>query len=364
MSQINVNEIYDGNGTDSAKLYGVSMRYGGTNFVNRIINGDMRIDQRNNGASVTPASSTYTLDRWRLGCSQASKLTVQQVSSAPTGFVNSTRITVASAFSPSAGDEFWYQQRIEGFNVSDLAFGSASASTVTISFWVNSSVTGTYSVSLQNNATNYSYVGTITVNAANTWEYKTLTVTGAPAGTWTTDNSVGLYLNIDLGSGSSLNTTAGSWQSGYFRRTSGSVSFVANAGATLNITGVQLEAGSVATPFERRPYGTELALCQRYFQIRTSGSGTAANATTFVGTVPFAVDMRASPTVGLTAALQVTDMWSADYTQSSPNISIPSARVSTSGVNINSGNFSGMTQARPSIINIATGGAITLSSEL
>jgi hypothetical protein len=127
---------------------------------------------------------------------------------------------------------------------------------------------------------------------------------------------------------------------------------------------VQLEAGSVASPFERIDYGRQLIQCQRYYQVRTAGSGTAANSTTFVGTIPFAVDMRASPTVGLTSALQVTDMWSADYTQSSSNISIASARVSTSGVNISASNFSGMTQARPEIINIATGGAITLSSEL
>ena len=273
-------------------------------FRNRIINGDMRIDQRNAGASVTPTASTYTLDRWRFGCSQASKVSVQQSTTAPSGFTNSTILTVGAAanVTVASGDEFWYQQRIEGFNVADLAFGTASALTFTVSFWVRSSVTGTYAASFQNNATNYSYVSTFTINSANTFEYKTLTIPGPTAGTWTTDNTVGLYLAIDLGSGSSMNTTAGSWQSGYYRRTSGCVSWVTNNSATFYITGVQLETGSVATPFERRPYGTELMLCQRYYFRTTSddtaymfGGAYADSATRGFAYGSFPVTMRVAP---------------------------------------------------------------------
>ena len=374
MSQVNTNAIYDASGGQSAQLYGVSMRYGGTNFVNRIINGDMRIDQRNAGASVTnQASRIYTLDRWAYVASQSSKFTVQQTPSATetgyatrvaAGFTNYLAVTSSSAYSVGSSDYFVIQQRIEGYNSADLAWGTASAKTVTLSFWVYSSLTGTFGGVLQNNAADRSYPFTYTVSAANTWEQKTVTIAGDTSGTWLTTNGLGIVLQLGLGLGSNYTGTAGTWAGANYLGATGAVSVVGTSGATFYITGVQLEAGSVASPFERRDYGRELMMCQRYYQVRTSGSGTAANSTTFVGTIPFAVDMRASPTVGLTSALQVTDMWSADYTQSSSNISISSSRVSTNGVNIGAANFSGMTQARPTIINIATGGAITLSSEL
>jgi hypothetical protein len=337
------------------------------NFKNRIINGGMVIDQRNAGAAITVSDLGYTVDRWKYEASQSNKFNIQQNRGSvtpPAGFSNYLGFATASAVSVGATDYFLCEQFIEGFNTADLAWGTASASPITISFLVRSSLTGTFAGNVQNSANNRFYVFSYTINAADTWEYKTITIAGDTTGTWATNNTTGILLRFSLGTGSTYLGSAGSWGSSTAIGVTGQTNVVGTLNATWQITGVQLEKGIVSTPFDFRPYGTELALCQRYFQVRTSGSGTAANSTTFVGTVPFAVDMRASPTVGLTSALQVTDMWSADYTQSSPNISISSARVSTSGVNIGANNFSGMTQARPTIINIATGGAITLSSEL
>jgi len=242
---------------------------------NRIINGDMRIDQRNAGASVTPASGayTYTLDRWAGYASQASKYTVQRNAGSvtpPTGFTNYLGVTSSSAYSVTASDVFLLAHRFEGFNTADLGWGSAGASSITISFWVRSSLTGTFGGSLASNAANNCYLFSYTVNSANTWEQKTITVVGPTTGgtaAFPTDNSLAFSLFFSLGVGSSGTSTAGSWiTSNTFYAPTGATSVVGTNGATFYITGVQLEAGSVATPFERRSYGQELALCQRYFE--------------------------------------------------------------------------------------------------
>jgi hypothetical protein len=276
---------------------------GFTGFKNRIINPGMVIDQRNAGASVTlNNTASYTLDRWYdrcVGGAGTAVITVQRSTVAPLGFTNSSLITVTTAKTPAASEQFWRYQAVEGFNAADFAFGSASASTVTLSFWVRSSVTGTYSVALQNSAQSRSYVANYTVNAANTWEQKTITVAGDTSGTWLTDNGVGLYVFFDTGSGSNYNTTAGAWGAGTFYRTSGSVSLISNSGATFYITGVQLERGSNATSFEFRDYGRELILCQRYFQkypgsLASTGYSTA---TTYYITLLFPVELRATPTI-------------------------------------------------------------------
>jgi hypothetical protein len=275
-------------------------------FRNRIINGDMRIDQRNAGASITLSTTTqYPVDRFASfkGTSGAT-VTAQQSSTAPTGFVNSIVYTVSTGSSPAAGDINGFWQQIEGTNVSDLAWGSASALPITVSFWVRASVTGTYSFSLNNSAVDRFYVATYTVNSANTWEYKTIAIAGDTSGTWLRTTGVGIQIVWDLGYGSNFNGTAGSWGSSTIRRTSGSVQLVANTGATLYITGVQLETGSVATPFERRPFGTELMLCQRYYQtVRACAQDNGAAASTKAYTIPvnFNVAMRAAPTITYTA---------------------------------------------------------------
>jgi len=234
---------------------------------NRIINGDMGIDQRNAGASVTPLTSGdwYATDRWRYYIDQSSKFSSQQSSVAPSGFVNSILVTSLSSYSVASGESFTLAQNIEGLNTGDLAWGTASAQTVTLSFWVRSSLTGTFGGSVTNSAINRSYPFSYTISAANTWEQKTVTIAGDTTGTWLTTNGIGLRVFFSLGTGSTKLGTAGSWAGSDFRGATGATSVVGTNGATFYITGVQLEIGSSATPFERRLYGQELANCQRYF---------------------------------------------------------------------------------------------------
>jgi len=235
---------------------------------NRIINGDMRIDQRNAGASLTPANQ-YTLDRWTIFNSQASKLTVQQNAASvtpPAGFSNYLGVTSSSAYTVLAGDYFILSQMIEGYNMADLDWGTANAKTVTLSFWVRSSLTGNFGASVRNSAGNRSYPVSYTISSANTWEYKTITITGDITGTWQKTNSTGIELSFSLGIGSTYSGTANTWSSSNFVQPTGSTSVVGTNGATWYVTGVQLEQNTSATPFERRLYNQELANCQRYYQ--------------------------------------------------------------------------------------------------
>ena len=246
-------------------------------FRNRIINGNMAIDQRNNGASGTSVDS-YTVDRWYIYQVPSSKGTWQQNAGSvtpPNSFKNYLGFTTTSAYSVTSSDEFTITQKIEGFNVSDLGFGTASASTFTFTFWVRSSLTGTFGGAFTNAAADRSYPFSYTISAANTWEQKTITLTGDTTGTWNTTNGAGLAVVFSLGVGSGKSATAGSWQAGKFLSTTGATSVVGTNGATFYITGVQLEAGAVATPFEQIDYGRELIMCQRYFW-RTDGLGFAA----------------------------------------------------------------------------------------
>ena len=248
-------------------------------FRNKIINGAMVIDQRNAGASVTiPATGgQYTLDRWAAGASQASKYSVQQNAGSvtpPAGFANYLGVTSLSAYSLAAGDLFYIYQSIEGFNTADLNFGTANAQTITLSFWVRSSLTGTFGGSLRNDAANRFYPFSYTISSANTWEQKSVTITGDTTGTWVgATNGSGLNVYFGLGVGSTYSGTAGSWTGSSFYSATGATSVVGTNGATFYITGVQLEAGTTASPFEYRQYGTELALCQRYFYMVSKGTG-------------------------------------------------------------------------------------------
>jgi hypothetical protein len=276
-------------------------------FRNRLINGGMTIDQRNAGASVTIATSgTYTLDRWVGWATPTSKYSIEQTITgvaAPAGFAEYLGVTSLSAYSITSGDLFTVNQPIEGFNVADLAWGSASAATVTLSFWVRSSLTGTFGGSVQNAAQNRSYPFTYTISAANTWEQKSVTIAGDTSGTWGTGNGVGIRLHIGLGVGSTYSGTAGSWAGANYLSATGATSVVGTNGATFYITGVQLEKGSTATSFDYRPYGTELALCQRYLPYiggilgnQSFGQCYANNTTTLRAVINFPVQARAYPT--------------------------------------------------------------------
>ena len=245
---------------------------GAIGFKNRIINGAMLFDQRNNGSSVNgPTSgSAYALDRYVFTNSTGtSKFTIQQNSgNAPLtqGFSQCMKITSTSAYTPSAGDYIYFTQKIEGYNVQDFSFGNSSAKTFTLSFWVNCSVTGTYAGSIINANGDYNYPFTYIVNSANTWEQKSITITGATAGTWLTNSNTGLQVIWNLGYGSNYSGTAGAWTTSGFYSVTGSVNLVATNGATMYLTGVQVELGTAATNFDVRSYGTEFGLCCRYWQ--------------------------------------------------------------------------------------------------
>ena len=310
MSNLKVNSINDASGGSNAVLYGVAAPTNSMGFRNRIINGDMRIDQRNAGASVTPSATAafqFTVDRFAYNQSAASKFSFQQNAGSvtpPVGYSNYLGFTSQSAYSVSSGDYFYAVQRIEGNNCGDFAWGTANAATVTLSFWVRSSLTGTFGGTLTNSAANRYYIFSYVINAANTWEQKTITIAGDTSGTWLSNNGTGIEVRWGLGSGSTFTGTAGSWSGTTYLQPTGSVNVVGTNGATFYITGVQLEAGSVASPFERRDYGRELMMCQRYYW-RTDPSVTSQylSSYTYAGTgdyyVPltFPVWMRASPTV-------------------------------------------------------------------
>jgi hypothetical protein len=267
-------------------------------FRNRLINSDMRIDQRNAGATVN-TDLAFPLDRWKaFRNGGAATFTSQRSTVAPANATNSLLYTVGTGAAPGASDYSGLSHTIEGFNIADLGWGTASAKPVTMSFKVRSSVTGSFGVSFRNSANNRSYIASFTIAAANTWETKTITVPGDTTGTWLTDNGAGLIVLFDLGVGSTFSDTAGSWLAANKFGLTGGTKLIATSGATFHVTEVQLEAGSVATPFERRPYGTELALCQRYFYNPSSaqgGSG-AFNTDYLLINYYFPVSMRATPT--------------------------------------------------------------------
>jgi len=288
--------------TVNAGMLDTQAQYNG--FKNRIINGAMVIDQRNAGASVTPTDGQFCTDRFSAGLTQASKFSFQQSTDAPTGFKNSIKVTSLSAYSVTSGDLFEVRQNIEGYNIADLGFGTASASTITLSFWVKSSLTGTFGGALGNDGSSRSYPFTYTISVANTFEYKTVTVAGDTTGTWLTTNGIGMRVRFSLGAGSTYSGTSGAWATATYTSATGATSVVGTSGATFFITGVQLEKGSTATSFDYRPFGTELALCQRYYWKILQGTGEPYGITGYMiagnavwGQFCLPVTMRATPTI-------------------------------------------------------------------
>ena len=274
---------------------------------NRIINGDMRIDQRNAGVSVTVTANTYTLDRWfAISPTVSSKYSVIQSSTAPSNFTNSLLITSLSAYTLGASDRCTIAQIIEGNMLADLGWGTSSAKTITISFQVRSSLTGTFGGAVQNNTVTRSYPFTYTINSANTWETKTITISGDTTGTWETGTSAGIQLHFGIGVGSTYSGTADAWASADYRSASSVTNILGTSGATFYITGVQLEVGDTATSFEHRPYDMELARCQRYCwkhggetstqYLHAQGGYNDANYIAFGMVIP-PVPMRAAPSV-------------------------------------------------------------------
>ena len=316
-------------------------------FKNRLINGRMEIDQRNAGASVTPSTlyNTYTLDRWNTVYSVGSKFSVQQNAGSvtpPTGFQNYLGITSLSAYTPGSAEQYTLVQNIEGYNVADLGWGAAGAATVTLSFWVRSSLTGTFGGVLGNSAANRTYPFTYAISAANTWEQKTVTVAGDTTGTWLKTNGIGMQVIFSLGAGSTYLGTAGSWSGSTYTGATGQTNIVATNGATFYITGVQLEKGSTATSFDFRSYGTELALCQRYFEksfntdVAPGSSGPGAqlaycpgNVNRVYGTIVCRVTKRAAATY----TIYSTDGATGQMRDASAGVNIAASLTTTAGEN-------------------------------
>ena len=285
-------------------------------FRNRIINGDCRIDQRNSGASGTAAG--YTIDRWFYFASQASKGTWQRNAGSvtpPVGFTSYFGYTSSSAYTPLAGDIFGLGQAIEGFNISDFQFGTANARPITLSFWVRSSLTGQFGGFIKNGGSAGGFDNRFcgfayNINSSNTWEYKTITFPGDTSGSWDSTNGPGLAVAFSLGSGSTnIGGTPLTWGSTFYQQPAGSTNIISTNGSTFYFTGVQLEVGNVASVFERRPYGQEIALAQRYYQ-KSYRPTVVPGTSTFEGiewvngassrialTTRFAVQMRGLPTV-------------------------------------------------------------------
>lgn len=282
----------------------------GYGFKNRLINGNMVVDQRNSGAAVTLTSTgTYTVDRWQGFEDSDGAMTAQQSSVAPAGFTNSLLFTTTTADASLGATQFaCVLQRIEGFNIADLGWGTANAQPVTISFWTRSSLTGAFGGSIRNAASDRSYVFSYTISAANTWEYKTITVPGDTSGTWLTTNSTGMQVTFSLGVGSTYSGTAGSWSSSFsLISATGATSVIGTLGATWQITGVQLEKGSAATSFDYLDYGRQLQLCQRYYWKTNTNMGFSQTGNiTGGGVVRTPVTMRASPTIDSGAVFQVS----------------------------------------------------------
>jgi hypothetical protein len=297
-------------------------------FKNRIINGNMAITQGAAAATITPAvtsayATNYPVDRFEVIVGAASKLTTAQSSTAPTGFNFSTLITSSSSYTAGAAEVFAIRHKIEGFNTSDLAFGTVNAQKITLSFWVRSSVTGTFGGSIQNSAANRSYPFEYTINVIDTFEYKTITIPGDTSGTWIgATNGIGITVNFGLGVGATYSGTANAWAAADYRSATSATSVVAANLRTFYITGVQLEKGSTATSFDYRPYGTELALCQRYYFVATGnksnasypalGAGNLQSSTNARIYVKYPVDMRAAPTSAISGSVTISA--NADYT--------------------------------------------------
>jgi hypothetical protein len=309
---VNADKMTTSDGVSSSGLYG---------FKNRIINGAMVISQRGTSFS-SPANGDYTLDRWQYISSQSGKVAITQDTSVyPVGFTSSLKATSSSAYSVGTSEKFTIRQCIEGFNILDLAWGTANAKSVTLSAWVYSSLTGTFGGSLYNYDANYYYPFSYTISSANTWTQISITIAGPTSGTWYTTNTGGIEVGFSLGAGATVSGTAGTWGSTAYFSATGATSVVGTNGATFYITGVQLEKGSTATSFDYRPYGTELQLCQRYYQF----VGGTANGFPLIQAYAGTADIKDNP-ISFSVAMRATPTTTKNGTWATSNCGQPSAR--------------------------------------
>ena len=312
-----------------------------TGFKNRIINGAMPVSQYYGSTDTAVTGSVqYMVDRWRSIEITDGAMSVQQSTTSTAGFNNSMKFTVTTAdASLSAGQLCGFNQFIEGYNTADLGWGTANAATVTLSFWVRSSLTGTFAGAFRNSATDRTYIFTYTISSANTFEYKTITVAGDTSGTWDKTNGAGIDVIFSLGTGTTYQGTAGSWQASAAFNTSGAVSVIGTLNATFYITGVQLEKGSTATSFDYRPYPVEFSMCQRYYQkVTTSESGKGIGVgfyyttTTAIAQIPFQTYMRATPTADVNSGTNYFSLFTNGAGDNFDTVSLNEASTYTAAV--------------------------------
>ncbi len=329
MSTLAVNAITDASGGSTCTINGATPTTANVLGRNRIINGHMLINQRGGTTTVNSTANTYGVDQWA-GVGQATDgvFTMAQSSATPpAGLTNFLRATTTTAdASIGATQSYALRHAIEGYNVADLGWGAVGAATITLSFWVRSSLTGTFGGSIANNGNTRFYVFSYPINSANTWEQKTITVTGDTTGTWTTDTTAGIKIFFNLGAGSTYTGAAGSWGGSTLYNVTSGVNLIGTLNATFDLTGVQLERGSVASNYEYRAYGQELALCMRYYETGVTGYHADVTNTGAYGPYqPFAVVKRAAPTVTFgTVTVEVT---TGSFDTTSPTVG---TRVSTS----------------------------------
>ena len=326
---------------------------------NLIINGAMQVAQRGTGAFT--ANGDFPVDRWSM-LSNTTDFTTTQSSTVPTGkgFNKSIKIQPTATKSPSSSTYARIGYKVEGYDGAGLCWGTSGAKSATISFWVRASVAGIYSISPKNGAANRSICLEYTIDSVDTWEYKTITVPAVTDGTWEQTSGNFCYIDFWQAGEGSETSTIGTWQNSNVNMSSNQVNLFTSTSNTFYITGVQLEVGSVATDFEQRSYGEELALCQRYYQKTRNGTGISTNSTTSYLTVGYATTMRTTPTFGLTSGFALNDA-GVNSTQSTAHIHMYGGGTDSAFVQMN--NFSGLTTYRPTLSRMQ-GGYITLDAEL
>jgi len=312
-----------------------------TGFKNRIINGNCNIAQRNGTTAVATNASGMVIDMWAVNASGNYGNWQQNLNSItpPAGFTSYLGGVSTGNYTFVSSNYCNLNPVIEWNNMADWNWGTANAQTITISFWIRASTTGTYSFAMSNGGNSRTYRTTYTINSANTWEYKTITIAGDTGGTWANGNNRGLQIWFGAGVGTTYAGAATTtWQSDFLFNTSGCVNWMGISGATWYITGLQVEVGTTATNFDFRSYGTELALCQRYYALVGSATGCGNNYNNTAAQMHFVypVPMRVAPTANPTAALTITDSY-VNLTQTTGQVN--DSNLSTTGGFLNLGAF-------------------------
>jgi len=336
---------------------------------NLIINGAMQVAQRGTSGINSAAGGGICTDRHKGFSNGGGVFSMEQSSTVPNNeFAYSSKLTVTTADSSIASADYYsFQQTIEGYNIIQTGYGTSDAKRLTLSFWVRSSVTGKYSVTCFNNGGTEGYLNTFNISSADTWQKVELSWVGRTSGTWLKTNGAGMIIRFDLGGGSSGHGTADQWTttSGYGNtRTADSVDWIATNGATFYMTGVQLEVGEQATPFEHRSFGDELFSCQRYYQRTQSFMGAGHSVSGVVGISHLHRAMRATPTLSQDGVFVITDGYSIDATQSSTGAQITANNINTTGYYLYIQNISGLTAGKPYMSRLSNANGLLYDAEL